>query len=223
MTSSQYERELKNILEGETKTLEKVTKTCSTIEKMNYLKIIDKPFAVIRAAGSFGCDLIAARGNISFLTEVKTSSSDTLHFSSMGGKLQDQAKSKGVSISTDLPDKLPLINIDYDRIRQVLRNLLQNAIAHTSKGGAITVVAREHSNYIKVTVIDTGEGIPAEDLPNIFERFYRVDKSRTRSTGGCGVGLTIAKRLIEAHGGMIDVQSDLGKGSRFSFTIPIPH
>ncbi len=93
MTSSQYERELKNILEGETKTLEKVTKTCSTIEKINYLKIIDKPFAVIRAAGSFGCDLIAARGNISFLTEVKTSSSDTLHFSSMGGKLQDQAES----------------------------------------------------------------------------------------------------------------------------------
>jgi Holliday junction resolvase len=91
MTSSQYERELKNILEGDVKTLEKITKTCSVMEKMNYLKIADKPFAVIRAAGSFGCDLIAARGNITFLTEVKTSSSDTLHFSSMGGKLQDQA------------------------------------------------------------------------------------------------------------------------------------
>ncbi len=92
MTSSQYERELKNILEGETKTLEKITKTCSIVEKMNYLKIKKKPFAVIRAAGSFGCDLIASRGNISFLTEVKTSSSDILHFSSMGGKLQDQAE-----------------------------------------------------------------------------------------------------------------------------------
>jgi len=137
--------------------------------------------------------------------------------------LQAQAKLKGISISTDLPDKLPLLNIDHGRIRQVLRNLLQNAVAHTSKGGTITVVAREHSNYIKVIVIDTGEGIPTEDLPNIFERFYRVDKSRTRSTGGCGVGLTIAKRLVEAHGGKIDVQSDLGKGSRFSFTIPITH
>ena len=92
MTSGQYERELKSILEGETKTLEKVTKTCTTIEKMNYLKITKKPFAVIRAAGSFGCDLIASRGNISFLTEVKTSSSDTLHFSSMAGKLQEQAE-----------------------------------------------------------------------------------------------------------------------------------
>ena len=92
MTSSQYERELRSILEGETKTLEKITKTCSVIEKMNYYKIKEKPFAVIRAAGSFGCDLIAARGNISFLTEVKTSSNETLHFSSMGGKLQEQAE-----------------------------------------------------------------------------------------------------------------------------------
>jgi Holliday junction resolvase len=91
MSSSQYERELKGILEGQKKILDKITKTCSVMEKMNYLKIADQPFAVIRAAGSFGCDLIAARGNITFLTEVKTSSNDTLHFSSMSGKLQDQA------------------------------------------------------------------------------------------------------------------------------------
>jgi signal transduction histidine kinase len=70
-------------------------------------------------------------------------------------------------------------------------------------------------------VTDTGEGIPAEDLPNIFERFYRVDKSRTRATGGTGLGLTIAKRLIEAHGGKIEAQSELGKGSCFAFTVPL--
>jgi Holliday junction resolvase len=93
MSASQYERELKNILEGETKTLTKITKTCSVIEKNNYSKIYDKPFAVIRAAGSFGVDLVATRGDISFLTEVKTSIGDTLHFSSVGGKLQKQAES----------------------------------------------------------------------------------------------------------------------------------
>ena len=91
MSASQYEREFKGILEGEKKILEKITKTCSVIEKDNYKKISDKPFAVIRAAGSFGVDLVATRGDISFLTEVKTSKTDTLHFSSMSGKLQEQA------------------------------------------------------------------------------------------------------------------------------------
>lgn len=92
MSSSQYERELKSILEGEDKTLSKITKTCTATEKDNYSKIYDKPFAVIRAAGSFGVDLVATRGDISFLTEVKTSVEDTLHFSSVGGKLQKQAE-----------------------------------------------------------------------------------------------------------------------------------
>ncbi len=92
MSSSQYERELKNILEGESKTLIKITKTCTTIEKVNYSKISDKPFAVIRAAGSFGVDLVATRGDISFLTEVKSSIEDTIHFSNIGGRLQEQAE-----------------------------------------------------------------------------------------------------------------------------------
>jgi len=92
MSASQYERELKNILEGEEKTLSKVTKTCSILEKDNYFKISNKPFVVIRAAGSFGVDLVATRGDISFLTEVKTSIEETLHFSSVGGKLQKQAE-----------------------------------------------------------------------------------------------------------------------------------
>jgi len=92
MSASQYERELKNILEGESNILDKITKTCSIIEKDNYQKIAKKPFAVIRAAGSFGIDLVATRGDISFLTEVKTSKENTLHFSSMSGKLQQQAE-----------------------------------------------------------------------------------------------------------------------------------
>ncbi|MCK4366005.1 MAG: Holliday junction resolvase [Thermoplasmatales archaeon] len=92
MSASQYERELKGILGGEAKILTKITKTCSALEKDNYSKISDKPFAVIRAAGSLGVDLVATRGDISFLTEVKTSIGDTLHFSSVSGKLQKQAE-----------------------------------------------------------------------------------------------------------------------------------
>ncbi len=134
--------------------------------------------------------------------------------------LQTPVSAKEISLSIELPDKLPLVSIDASRISQVLRNLLENAVTHTSTGGAITVTAREQCNYVEVAVTDTGEGIPAEDLPNIFERFYRVDKSRTRATGGSGLGLTIAKRLVEAHGGKIEVASQLGKGSRFSFTVP---
>lgn len=133
---------------------------------------------------------------------------------------QPQADAKGVSLTVDLPEVLPHCNMDYHRIGQVLRNLLDNALAHTPEGGSITISARESGNQVEVAVSDTGEGIPREDLPNIFERFYRVDKSRARATGGSGLGLTIAKRLVEAHGGRIEVQSELGKGSRFSFTVP---
>ena len=103
----------------------------------------------------------------------------------------------------------------------MLRNLLENAITHTAKGGRVRITARQQGDWVEISVGDNGEGIPADDLPHIFERFYRVDKSRTRRTGGSGLGLTIAKHLIEAHGGKIWVQSELGKGSCFSFTLPV--
>jgi signal transduction histidine kinase len=135
--------------------------------------------------------------------------------------VQGQATAKGISVFIDLPDKLPAVNIDSHRISEVLRNLLENALAHTVNDGTINVTASEQDKWVEVSVIDTGEGIPAEDLPNIFERFYRVDKSRTRATGGSGLGLTIAKRLVKAHGGKIKAQSEPGKGSRFSFILPI--
>jgi len=134
---------------------------------------------------------------------------------------QAQAASKGVSLSIDLAEELPPVNIDSQRMAQVLHNLLDNAVAHTESDGHVTISTTQKDEWIEVAVTDTGEGIPDEDLPNIFERFYRVDKSRTRATGGTGLGLTIAKRLIEAHGGSIKVHSELGKGSRFTFTLPI--
>lgn len=136
-------------------------------------------------------------------------------------RVRVQAVTKGVSASLDLPSKLPSVNIDSQRIRQVLLNLLENAIAHTENGGSIVVTAETQDNWVKVSVTDTGEGIPAEDLPNIFERFYRVDKSRARATGGSGLGLTIAKGLVEAHGGKIEADSEPGRGSRFTFTLPV--
>jgi signal transduction histidine kinase len=134
---------------------------------------------------------------------------------------QPKIAAKEISLSLDLPDNLPLVNIDWQRVNQVLHNLLENAVAHTHRGGTINVGATKQGNWIEVSVSDTGEGIPAKDLPNIFERFYRVDKSRARVTGGSGLGLTIAKRLVEAQGGHITVESKLGKGSRFSFTLPV--
>jgi len=134
---------------------------------------------------------------------------------------QPKMAAKEISLSLDLPDGLPLVKIDWQRVNQVLHNLLENAVAYTPKGGSISVAAAELDGWVEVSVADTGEGIPAEDLPNIFERFYRVDKSRARVTGGSGLGLTIARRLIEAHGGRVTVESKLGKGSCFSFTLPV--
>jgi signal transduction histidine kinase len=135
--------------------------------------------------------------------------------------VQVKAREKDLDVTAQLPDALPIINIDYYRISEVLRNLVANAIIHTPSGGKIVVSAQQEDSIIKVKVTDTGEGIPSEDLPNMFERFYRVNKSRTRADGGSGLGLTITKRIIEAHGGTIGVVSELGKGSTFTFTIPI--
>jgi len=134
--------------------------------------------------------------------------------------LQPTVAAKGLSLAVNLPDGLPTVMVDAHRISEVLRNLLENAVAHTPSGGSISVEAGEEDGWVKVVITDTGEGIPHDDLPSIFERFYRVDRSRARATGGRGLGLTITKRLVEAHGGKIDASSELGKGSRFSFTVP---
>ena len=135
--------------------------------------------------------------------------------------IQIKAANKGLTVSVELPEGLPPVAADAHRIKQVLNNLLDNAIAHTGKGGNIAVTARRQGGYISVSVADTGEGIPPEDLPLVFERFYRVDKSRARATGGSGLGLTISKRIVEAHGGTIEVSSRLNQGSTFTFSLPI--
>jgi signal transduction histidine kinase len=113
------------------------------------------------------------------------------------------------------------VSMDLQRIKQVLVNLLTNALTHTPQGGKIAVGAAVLEDRLAISVEDNGEGIAPDDLPMIFERFHRVDKSRTRATGGSGLGLTIAKYFIEAHNGTISVESEPGKGSRFTFTLPL--
>ncbi len=134
---------------------------------------------------------------------------------------QLKAREKELELTAVLPETLPPVYIDYYRVSEVLRNLVANAITHTAAGGRIEIVAEQEGDFVKVSVRDNGEGIPAEDQPKMFERFYRVDKSRARTGGGSGLGLTISKRLIEAHGGKIGLQSEQGKGSTFYFTLPV--
>jgi signal transduction histidine kinase len=109
---------------------------------------------------------------------------------------------------------------DSSRLVQLVSNLVTNAINYTPEGGRVEVVVARVGDEVVAKVVDTGIGIPQEELLHIFERFYRVDKSRTRSTGGVGLGLTIVKRLAEAHGGRVDVQSEVGKGSVFTVAFP---
>ncbi len=161
---------------------------------------------------------------------------------------QAEAEGRGIEVVAHLAEKLPLVAADADRVAQVLRNLLSNALRYTPPGGVITLAAtttneqpsesyqpsvispqlargqsalRPPTPFVLVTVTDTGSGIPPSDLRNIFDRFYRVDKSRARASGGTGLGLAVAKQLVEAQGGRIWAESEPGKGSTFRFTLPL--
>jgi len=137
-------------------------------------------------------------------------------------RLERQYQEKGVALSTQLAPDLPPVTVDEDRIGQVLLNLLGNALQYTPEGGRVTVTAEKQPGEVQITIADTGIGIPPEHLPHVFTRFYRVDKSRARAAGGSGIGLTIARHLVEAHGGHIWVESQgKGQGSRFVFTLPL--
>ena len=134
--------------------------------------------------------------------------------------LEKTAKDKKLSIKLDIPADLSKVLGDHKRLSQVFLNLLDNAIKYTPEGGSITVSATNKEKIVQVDISDTGIGISEKDLPRIFERFYRVDKARSRELGGTGLGLSIVKHIIQAHNGQVWVQSTLGQGSTFSFTIP---
>jgi signal transduction histidine kinase len=132
-----------------------------------------------------------------------------------------QASSKQLALDADLPPDLPLVEADPQRVGQIMRNLLSNAIKHTPPQGAIRVSTRVLQQEVEVQVQDTGVGIAAEHLPYLFKRFYRADRSRTRATGGTGLGLAIVEQLVLAHGGHVSVESRVGEGTSFTFTLPI--
>jgi len=138
-------------------------------------------------------------------------------------RVRSTAREKGITLSVQLPDHVPPVVGDRQRLAQVLLNLLSNALRHTPPGGRITVTARQiGEGEVQVAVRDTGEGIPEPELAHVFERFYRTDRVRSRDTGGSGLGLTIARSLIEAHGGRIWAESAEGEGSTFAFALPVP-
>ncbi len=138
------------------------------------------------------------------------------------GRLRLQYDEKGVSLEVDCPPGLPEIYIDTHRIGQVLLNIVGNALQYTSAGGKVKITAVQEGKEIHIAVKDTGMGIPLEHHSRLFTRFYRVDKSRSRSSGGSGIGLTIAKHFVEAHNGRIWMESEgRGKGSTFLFSLPV--
>jgi histidine kinase len=138
-------------------------------------------------------------------------------------RLTPQAMDKHIILHPNLPANLPPLQADEDRITQVLVNLVANAIQYTPEGGNVSITAVRQADEIQISVKDTGVGIPPEHLANLFTRFYRVDKSRSRNAGGgSGIGLTIAKHLVEAHGGRIWAESKGdGQGSTFTFSLKI--
>jgi two-component system phosphate regulon sensor histidine kinase PhoR len=134
---------------------------------------------------------------------------------------QRAAAEKNLHVSVNLHGALPDIAADRRRLAEVLQNLLDNAVQYTPSGGRIVVSASSEGNEVTFTVSDTGIGIPQVDQPRIFERFYRVDVARSREVGGTGLGLSIAKHLVEAHRGRIWVESEVGQGSKFHFSVPV--
>jgi signal transduction histidine kinase len=135
--------------------------------------------------------------------------------------IRPQVEARGLELSLDLPSDLPPVAADPHRIGQVLRNLFNNALEFTPHGGQITLTARLDGTWVCLEVSDSGPGIAPEQLPFVFERFYRADSSRARATGGAGLGLAIVKQLVEAHGGRVWVKSTSGAGSLFGFTLPV--
>jgi signal transduction histidine kinase len=130
-----------------------------------------------------------------------------------------QAEEKGVELRAVCNGDVPALSLDGPRIQRVLINLIQNAVRHTPPGGKVQVEVGRHNGHVEVAVADSGEGIAPEDQPHVFDQFYRGEKSRSRESGGAGLGLAIARGIVEAHRGSIRVESNPGRGARFIVTL----
>jgi two-component system phosphate regulon sensor histidine kinase PhoR len=136
--------------------------------------------------------------------------------------IRAKADARGVAVVAALPAGLPAVQADRDRLAQVLINLVDNAVKYTPAGGRVEVSAASAvPNTVEVAVADSGIGIPPADLPRITERFYRVEKARSRELGGTGLGLAIVKHLVLAHGGELAIESERGRGTVVRFTLPV--
>ncbi|HEY3316307.1 MAG TPA: ATP-binding protein [Bacillota bacterium] len=136
------------------------------------------------------------------------------------GVVEPEAQRRGIRLDVREGDGVPIVEADPDRLRQVLLNLLTNAFRHSGDGGRVSIEMSRDGDWATVAVADTGPGIAPEDLPHLFDRFYRGDKSRTRTGGGVGLGLAIVKGFVEAHGGRVGAENVRGGGARFWFSLP---
>ena len=152
--------------------------------------------------------------NMSHGSPVPVIEDSAAHFS-------QRAREREIELNIESSGSNPVIDFDETRIRQIVSNLVENALTHTPNNGRIQVLVNGHNQGLNFEVSDSGVGITAEDLPRIFDQFYRTDQSRTRATGGAGLGLTIVKRLVEAHKGDISVTSESGNGTTFKVFLPV--
>jgi two-component system sensor histidine kinase ResE len=134
---------------------------------------------------------------------------------------RSQHEEKSLIVKTELAPGLPLVNADQARVTQILTNLVDNAFNYTSPGGQITIIAKATLNYVFISVRDNGIGIARENQDKIFDRFFRAEDEAVQKVAGTGLGLAIVRSLIEMHGGHLAVESELGKGSTFTFNLPV--
>jgi signal transduction histidine kinase len=199
--------------------------------------LVDDPDTVARYLGTMRGQIGLLSGLIDDLFELAQLDAGALAFdlqriapgdlvSDVINGLRPQADLKGVQISGSLSPNVGPVRAAPQKIERVLYNLVANAIRHTPQGGRIDLVVAtptsgKHPAAVTFSVADSGEGIAAEDLPHVFERFYRGEKSRSRATGGAGLGLAIARGIVEAHGGQIWIESERGRGTTVRFTLPL--
>lgn len=189
-------------------------------ERKKYLALIVRESQRLQRLVSELTDLTGAQGEGMKVVLVRTDFQKVVRETT--AKMLPAAQEKGIELRIDRGQQGPLFVIgDPDRLEQVLLNLLTNAIQYTSQGGRVLVRYEANGDDLQVRVQDTGIGIPARNLPHVFDRFYRVDKSRNRAKGGMGLGLSIVKGIVDRHGGQIWVGSEEGKGTTFFFTVPL--
>jgi signal transduction histidine kinase len=196
--------------------LDKVT--ISPEESRSYLEIINRE--AVRMSRLSGNLLDIARfedGRVVLAREM-------VNLSALAGEVADglriEAQKKGVTIHARVSDSLPEVSADGARLHQVLSNLVENAIKYGQENGDIWIESGISSRQVRISVRDRGPGIPPEEIPRIFDRFYRIEKSRSRKAGGSGLGLALSRLIVEAHGGTLTVESALNEGTTFTMSLP---